>query len=564
MLFGGWALFCAVQLLLSYGNAREGLHHAASARRSVASDGFDGSESEVRLDHARRSFQEAHRGSSSPLLAPLRAVPVLGRQLRSFAALTDAARRVAGVAATSAEGVGAVLGDALPTGPDRVGTLRLLADRAGAAEFALGQVPLGDRDGLVEPLRRQWAVLERDVASTRATLRTAADGLGGVADVLEGPRRYLLLAANNAEMRAGSGMFLSIGTIETAGGSVRVGPLRPSGDLTLPGAGVPLDGDLRERWDWLQPGREWRNLATTPRFDVTAPLAVRMWESLTGEKLDGALALDVPLLAAVLSATGPITVRDGVVDDKTVVDRLLRDQYHGLDVDDPQAERRDELGAMAAAVVGALEKGDYSPFRLATALARASRGRHVLAWSANPEEQRTWEKAGVDGALDPRSLAVSVLNRGGNKLDPFLAVEAGLDLRPASDATEVTVRVKVANHTPAGQPPYIAGPHPRSGIGEGDYLGIVAVNVPGAATDVALEGARALRSSGADGPTNLVAAPLLLARGQETTITVRFRLPLSERSIEVVPSARVPAIPWEAGTHRWDDDAPKLVSWRWD
>jgi hypothetical protein len=498
------------------------------------------------------------------VLLPLRALPVVGRQLRSFSDLTDVAARVAGVAAGSAEALGAALVDPLPTGAARATALRLLGDRAVTAEGALGRVDLGREDGLVEPLRRQWAALEHDVGSARASLRTAAEGLHGLANVLQGPRRYLLLGANNAEMRAGSGMFLSIGTIETAGGSVRVGPLRPSGDLTLPGAGVPPDGDLRERWDWLQPGREWRNLATTPRFDVTAPLAVRMWESLTGERLDGALALDVPLLAAVLRATGPVAVRDGVVDDKTVVDRLLRDQYHGLDVNDPQAERRDELGAMAAAVVGALEKGDYSPFRLATALAEAGRGRHVLAWSATPEEQRTWEKAGVDGALDPRSLAVSVLNRGGNKLDPFLAIEAGLDLRPASDATEVTVRVKVANHTPAGLPPYIAGPHPRSGVGEGDYLGIVAVNLPGAATDVALDGARALSSSGADGPTDLVAAPLLLSRGQETTISVRFRLPLSERSIEVVPSARVPAIPWEAGTQRWHDDAPKLVSWRWD
>ncbi len=562
MLIGGWAVLCGAQLALSYRDARGAMDEVLDARRDLASEEFDASRVHARLDHARRSFHQAYRHSSSPVLAPLWAVPVLGRQLRSFTALTQAASRVADVAATSAEGVGAVLGDGLPTGDDRAGSLRVLADQAATAETALGQVRLGDRDGLVGPLERHWAVLERDLASTRAGLRTAADGLRGVATVLEGPRRYLLLVANNAEMRAGSGMFLSIGTIRTAGGSVQVGPLRPSGDLTLPGSGVPVEGDLEARWDWLHPGREWRNLATTPRFDVTAPLAVRMWERLTGETLDGALALDVPFLAAVLSATGPVAVGDGVVDAATVLDRLLREQYRGLDVKDPQAERREELGAMAAAVVGALEKGEYSAWRLATALTRTSRGRHVLAWSADPEDQRTWEKVGVAGSLEPSSLAVGILNRGGNKLDPFLAVEAGLDVRAVGEATEVTVRIKAANRTPTGLSPYITGPHPQSGVGEGDYLGIVAVSVPGAATDLALEGAQPLRS-GPDGPTQVVAAPLLLPRGRETTVTVQFRLPPSQRSIQVVPSARVPTIPWETGGHRWHDDRPQVVSWRW-
>jgi hypothetical protein len=564
LLVGGWALFCAVQLALAYRDARVGIREAASARRTIASEGLDASHAEVRLDHARRAFHLAHRRSSSPALAPLWAVPVLGRQLRSFAQLADSASQMAGVVGTGAEAVGAVLDDGLPTGPERAASLRALADRAAIAETALGRVRLPPRDGLMEPLRRHRDALRRDVASTRATLRTAAEGLTGVATILEGPRRYLLLAANNAEMRAGSGMFLSIGTVATAEGSLEVGPLRPSGDLVLPPPGVSVEGDLEARWGWLQPGREWRNLATTPRFEVTAPVAVRMWESLTGERLDGAVALDVPALAAIVGATGPLPVGDGTVDESTVADRLLRDQYQGLDVDDPQAGRREELGQMAAAVVRALENGDYSPGRLAAGLARTARGRHLLAWSAHPGDQRTWETLRVTGSLEPDSLAVNLLNRGGNKLDPFLDVEAALELHRAGDATEAAVRLRVANRIPPGQPPYVTGPHPDSGVGEGDYLGIVAVNLPGAATDVAVDGAGPQLTSGTDGPTGLVTTRLLLPPGQETTVVVRFRLPPSERSVEVVPSARVPPTRWEAGGHRWLDDEPTRVSWQWD
>lgn len=395
-------------------------------------------------------------------------------------------------------------------------------------------------------------------------MRTAAVGLDGVAGVLQGPRHYLLAVANNAEMRAGSGMFLSIGTIQTAEGSVQLGPLRPAGELTLPGSGVTVDGELDALWGWLKPGREWRNLATTPRFDVTAPLAVRMWEGLTGERLDGVLALDVASFEAILGATGPLRVGDGVVSETTVADRILRDQYYGLDVHDPQAERRDELGAMATAVVAALENGDYSPWRLATGLARASQGRHILAWSADPGDQRTWETVGVAGSLEERSLAVNLLNRGGNKLDPFLDVAATLELQRSSNDTDVTVRVKVANNAPGGLSPYIAGPHPQTELAEGDYLGILAVNVPGRAVNVTIEGTGAPISSGGDGPTQVVAVSLLLSRGQETTVTVQFRLQASQGRVSVVPSARMPAMRWEAGEHRWHDDAPKVVSWRWE
>lgn len=564
LLVAGWGLFCAGQLAMAYGDARHGLRTTVSARRELAAGGLHENQAQARLEGASRSFDRARRRSSSPALLPLRIVPVLGRQLSSFRDLASVAARITGVAANSAEQMEGALGDALPAGEHRVPVLRLLADQATVADTTLGQLRLPGGDGLIAPLRRRWDELERSLASTRATLRTAAEGLDGVADVLEGPRRYLLLAANNGEMRAGSGMFLSVGTVEIGHGSVKVGTLRPSGELTLPGSGVDVDGDLGARWAPLQPGREWRNLATTPRFDATAPLAVRMWERLTGEQVDGAMVLDVPLLRAVLAATGPVAVGDEVVSEADIVDRLLHRQYDGVDFDDLQAPRREQLGAMAAAVVGALEKGEYSPARLAAEVAKASRGRHLLAWSARPGDQRTWEVAGVSGSLRPTSLAVSILNRGGNKLDPFVDVEAELDLHPVVDGTGVAVRVKLANHAPTGESPYIVGPHPHSGVTEGDYLGIIAVNVPEAASDLTVDGSPALVASGPDGPTHVVAANLLIRRDEEITLTVRFRLPASAKFVEVVPSARVPPIRWAAGTQRWADDAPKVVTWRWE
>ena len=89
---------------------------------------------------------------------------------------------------------------------------------------------------------------------------------------------------------------------------MEMGELFPTGDLYIDEPTVPLDADLRDRWGWLNPNQEWRNLGVSPRFDATAELASRMWTSLGGAPVDGVLALDPIALQAIMKATGPVDV----------------------------------------------------------------------------------------------------------------------------------------------------------------------------------------------------------------------------------------------------------------
>src|SRR5207247_1833460 len=141
-----------------------------------------------------------------------------------------------------------------------------------------------------------------------STLARAVTSTRGLATFLEGPSRYLVLAANNAEMRAGSGTVLSAGVLTARDGRLSLGEFQPTGDLRLPGDGVALPKDLRARWGWLHPGREWRNLAASPRFDVTGEVATRMWRAAGGKPVEGVLVVDVEALASVLRAVGPVDV----------------------------------------------------------------------------------------------------------------------------------------------------------------------------------------------------------------------------------------------------------------
>jgi hypothetical protein len=557
-----WAALATLQLVAAHRDAATATADAEAARSALGTGSLDARQVADLLHRAAGRFHAAARRAGGLLVAPVRLLPVAGRQVRSFGALTRAAGDTAAIAAGTVEAAEALAGDRWARPDARVSLVRELAATVTRAEASLAAVDRSRHRALVAPLARRWAELDHQVAVARGALQRGAAVLPGLADFLAGPRRYLVLAANNAEMRAGSGMFLSAGVLDAGEGRLALGPMQPTGSLTLPGPGVPVEGDLADRWGWLQPGREWRNLATTPRFDAVAPVAARMWEELTGQRVDGVLAVDVELIRAVLEATGPVAVDGSALDSSTVVGRLLYDQYHGADFTDPvQADRRDELGRVAATVVEALEAGAYRPPRLVAELARAARGRHLLAWSAHPGDQATWTAAGIAGTLTPDSLAVNVLNRGGNKLDQFLRVGGDLEVRPTTEGTDVTVHVRLRNEAPEDAPPYVAGPHPASGVGAGDYLGIVAVNLPQAATGVRIEGLPQLATAGPDGPTTVAAGPVLVPRGGEGSVVVRFRLPPGWRSIVVTPSARTPPVTWTTGSASWPDDTPRTVSW---
>jgi hypothetical protein len=122
------------------------------------------------------------------------------------------------------------------------------------------------------------------------------------------------------------------------------------------------------------------------------------------------------------------------------------------------------------------------------------------------------------------------------------------------------LRLHLRNNTPEGEPTYVAGPNLGSPVGNGVYLGIVAVNLPGAASNGRIDGTTDLRVAGADGATRVVGAPVQLGRGEERTVVVRFELPAAIVAFRVLPSARIPAVRWSAPGLRWQDSAQQPVT----
>ncbi|MDQ3384780.1 MAG: DUF4012 domain-containing protein [Actinomycetota bacterium] len=550
-----WTGVSAVLLTSAALAARQGKVQLEQARDRFTADELVEGEGLVALEEAGSRFELAEERSGSPFLAPATVLPMLGRQVRSLHALAGAGAEVLQIAVEAAGDVEELRrGTREPAA--RVAAVEQLHGTVTAASRQLREVSLGPDEALVAPLADARQTIGDELAEVLTSLERGETVTAALVEVLRGSR-YLVLAANNAEMQAGWGMPLSIGVLEVVDGDLVLDEMEATRDLILPADAVPVGGAFGATWGFMRPSQDFRNLALTASFEEAAPVAAAMWEELGRGSVDGVLALDPLALRAILETTGPVEVDGGPVGADDVVPLVLHDGYvlqaadpSGLDV------RRERQSEIAVAAIKAASTPGTDLVELARNLAEAAESRHLMMWSADSEQQAAWEAAGVDGGLQPDSLLIGAVNRSPNKVDWFLDVAATATAQAGAGGIEVALEIELSNRTPDGEPEYVVGPF-EGGTGpelsEGDWRGFLTVHLPGAAEGPVIEGLD-LAVDGSSGPTRVVSAVVLIPKGQVTTHVVRFTLPPGAEVVVVEPSARVWPVQWAAGDETWWDD----------
>jgi uncharacterized protein DUF4012 len=560
-----WGLFTAKSLDDARKQAQAGNDQLEHARDVLTPTGLVRGEGIDVLQQAQRDFSSARDKVRSPLVLPLKFLPVVGRQVRSVESMTSAAADVVDAGVDAIEQSQVELNRTKPRGNERVTIVERLGAISARAHARIANVDLGPSNALVGPLQDARERFERELTKLQDATQRSTEASRGLAAFLKGPSTYLVFAANNNEMRVGSGTFLSAGLLHVRDGVFQLDEMTPTQEYMLPPGAVTLTGDFAKRWGWLEPNQEWRNLASSPLFPTQGALAAQMWSALGKPKLDGVLALDPVALKALIQATHPVVVEGKQYGPNNVLEEIYLNQYAGIVGYPDNVERRDRLSQIARAAIENLE-GDFSTADLADALRSAAQGRHILAWSAIPQEQAGWVAAGIDGSLGPKSLMLGVHNRGGNKLDQFLDVHADFTAETDANGSAVTVAVRLHNRAPTGLPQYVAGPYPQAkGSQEGLYQGLLVAELPSLARDFSITGPDGKRLApaaiGRDQHSWVVAAYVEVARDRTVRATVHFRLPKGADALTVEPSARVPAIEWKHGRDVWRDEGPHDIAW---
>jgi hypothetical protein len=537
-----WLVAVAWLLVGARSEMAAGTRDLRSVRRDASISSLVDPSSRDELAAASDHFDAAEAKVDSPVLAPLQVIPMASRHLRAARQVVDASQEGTAVADDALGSLVELTERPRSAGPERVATLRDLAGVAAVAREELDAIDPGSPDALIGPLGDAVAELDEQRADAAQAAAQLERTTLAIADVLEGPTPYLLLGANNAEMRNGSGMALSAAELAFDDGRMQLGDVQPTADLVLPEDEVPATGDLAANWPWIDTGRDLRNVGLTADFPQSAALAAQTWAAVPGGgEVGGVILLDVDGIRSLLRVVGPVEV-DGVrYAADNVRGELLREQYRRYEDDRPG--RRDQLGAVARAIFDRLEAGEYQLEDLATELVDAVSRRHLLVWSADPATAEVFAEAGVDGHLGAQSVSVGLLNRSATKADSWVDVAVDLETAARDDGrTDLTITYEIDNRTPGSGPAYVVGPNVE-GLDAGDHAALAVVNLPAGSTGVEMTGAEVFLQGG-DGPTVVVAGRLTVERGATATVVVRALIPAGVERLAIEPSARIEPTSW--------------------
>jgi hypothetical protein len=209
------------------------------------------------------------------------------------------------------------------------------------------------------------------------------------------PRTYLVLVQNNAEIRATGGMSGALVVIRVDKGAISFSGKDTAGSLGTFKPEVKVE-PIQQQMYSRRLGSFMSDVNLTPDFPTVAATASKMWEIRKSEHVDGVIAIDPQVLAAVLQATGPADMPDmsamglpqgampNQLTSENVVKTLLSDVY--LRIADPQKE--DVFFTAAAEAVFKRATSDaISVPKIINALSLPFTERRIKAWFAHPDEQ---------------------------------------------------------------------------------------------------------------------------------------------------------------------------------
>jgi hypothetical protein len=352
-----------------------------------------------------------------------------------------------------------------------------------AVQAGLERLDGVDSGGLWSQVATPLAQVREKLGGVALTTGTASRAVQLLPAMLgaDGPRDYLLLVQNPAEVRATGGIPGSVILLRADDGVVQILDGRSGGSMGDVGSPVLPLTDAETALFGPNLAADMRDVTFTPDFPRSAEIARTIWMQQVGGEVDGVVSVDPGALALLLGDTGPVALPPGPVADaiggqltaQNAVATLTNTVY--LQLEDPTAQ--DVFFAQTAgSVLNALLTSQGEPAAAVEALAEAARQGRLMVWSADKDEQALLTGTVLSGDLrgdDGDSPVIGVFFNDGSraKMDYYLqtsVVAEELECLP-DGSRQVGVTITLTNGAPvdvAALPAYVTGDGAVVPVGE--------------------------------------------------------------------------------------------------
>ncbi|MBG6184963.1 hypothetical protein IWX65_002941 [Arthrobacter sp. CAN_A214] len=441
------------------------------------------------LDELQGHTAEARAAGTDPLWKAAGLLPFIGASFSAVSEVTVSADDVINRAvAPMFDKVETLDWDALTPVDGRVDVEPLrelaptLASAANTIQLSHNRLEGIDRSRLLpqvaDPLGNAVAALD-EVRNPLNSASRAAQLLPSMMGA-DGPRTYLVLIQNSAEVRATGGIPGALAVITAEDGRIALTNQGSASDMGRFNPSLTVDPEQEQIYS-RRLGAYMQSVNLTPNFPTAARTAKGMWEERKGgAPIDGVIALDPVVLANILSATGPVDLGEfedpeigNVLADSSlpssltpenVVPTLLSDVYAQIEAPALQDEY---FAAVASKIFSAVAGGQGDSSKLIEALVQSSDQDRLYLWANTAAEQDLIAQTSLAGAatgptVGGASFGVYFNDGTAAKMDYYVRRTAQL-LQECSDDghSQYTAKVTLTNTAPLDAaetlPDYVTG-----------------------------------------------------------------------------------------------------------
>jgi hypothetical protein len=342
------------------------------------------------------------------------------------------------------------------------------------------------RDDVIDLVRDAADELQSSVDEISAAV-AAVDGAVELLPAMlgsEGPRNYLVVFQNPAELRSGGGIAGALALVTTNQGRIDMVQQASGASFDeFPSPVLELTDETRSLYGNIT-AQYMLDVTLPPQFDISGPIAREMWSRQFGTQVDGVIAVDPIALGYLLEATGPVNLSTGdELSSDNAAQLLLNDVYFRY----PEPAEQDAFFASATAeVFNRIANGGADPVRMIEAFAQGGAERRILMWLNEESEQATLDGTTLAGGLPESDSETTRLglyfNDGtGSKMDWYLdrTVSVGDAVCRQDGRRTVQVDVTLTNSAPAdgSLPTHITGGG-SFGTTPGNIKTLVAIYAP--------------------------------------------------------------------------------------